>query len=387
MIKIYQNGNEFISDNIDFFNKNKSEINIFFDYAPLINEFSRNKFLIKIKDEDNYLFLMYINPYNLVLYGDNRLSYLAANTLCDYNLEFSSILAQKDLALEFLFHYENRLGGSHELKYDSDLFSIFDYTKGSIKTLELAGGCFWCVSKPYYEYEGVNRVISGFAGGKTINPSYDDVKLQLTGHRETILIEYDSDIITYKELLDIYFSAIDPYDDGGQFIDRGESYTLAIFSDDIDVVNYAKAQIKEAEMLSQRKCYIGLLSEQVFYKAEEYHQDFALKEQEKMKQELASSGRSDKLFDFNFNVAEGMNILTTLFGKRLVLEDISFYDGPITMQYLPYGGIQSVYGFNLIINTKNGLIVPKSVIYDGVRYDTNEFVKINRNLVNLVLPN
>ena len=127
MFKIYQNGNEFISDNIEIFNKNQNELKLFCENANLIDEFSRDKFLIKFSNDDKYLFVLYIKPYNLLLYGDSSLSYLAANTLCDYNLVFSSVLANKELALEFLYHYENRLGGNHEIEYNDDSFSIFSY--------------------------------------------------------------------------------------------------------------------------------------------------------------------------------------------------------------------------------------------------------------------
>ena len=94
------------------------------------------------------------------------------------------------------------------------------------------------------------------------------------------------------------------------------------------------------------------------------------------------------MFDFNkdnFNL--GDDIETTLFGKSLILKSIQQNDGPVTLQYLPYGGIQSVFGYNLIINTRQGFIIPSYVIYDGVEYKTRDFVIKFKNLINLVLPN
>ena len=154
-----------------------------------------------------------------------------------------------------------------------------------------AGGCFWCMAKPYYEYDGVIKVVSGYAGGEEINPTYEDVKSGKTGHRETILIEYNPSIITYEELLTIYLDTIDPYDADGQFIDRGFNYTCAIFTDDIDEITLAKSKITQLETESKCKTFIPILPTPVFYKAEEYHQDYAIKNPKKMDLELIKSGR------------------------------------------------------------------------------------------------
>ena len=96
---------------------------------------------------------------------------------------------------------------------------------------------------------------------------------------------------------------------------------------------------------------------------------------------------NNELFDFNQNVVKNQDIYTTLYGKLLILKKVEFYDGPITLQYLPYGGIQSVFNYNLIINTKSGLIIPKYVIYDDKKYQLKDFLIKYKNLVNLVLPN
>ena len=105
------------------------------------------------------------------------------------------------------------------------------------KVAMFAGGCFWCISKPYYECDGVISVYSGYAGGDEVNPTYSDVKSGKTSHRETIKIIYDSNVISYSELLDIYFESINPFDGEGQFIDRGFNYTCAIFTYDIEEIN------------------------------------------------------------------------------------------------------------------------------------------------------
>src|SRR5699024_5517557 len=92
-----------------------------------------------------------------------------------------------------------------------------------------AGGCFWCMVKPFDEWDGVISVISGFTGGHISNPTYKQVKTGNTGHYEAVEITYDPQIITYEEILSIYWQQIDPTDDGGQFHDRGDMYRTAIF--------------------------------------------------------------------------------------------------------------------------------------------------------------
>lgn len=162
---------------------------------------------------------------------------------------------------------------------------------GTIKQALFAGGCFWCMAKPYYEYDGIRKVISGYAGGDEVNPTYEEVKGGLTHHKETVLLEYDSNVISFKELLDIYFDTIDPFDEYGQFIDRGDNYTCAIFTDDAEERKIIAEYIDKIEREFKRKVQVKVLNRTVFYKAEEYHQDYALKNPEAMEKEEEISGR------------------------------------------------------------------------------------------------
>lgn len=155
----------------------------------------------------------------------------------------------------------------------------------------LAGGCFWCMSKPYYEYQGIKKVFSGYSGGVEKNPTYEDVKNQKTSHRECIKLIYDKNIISYKEILDIYFETIDPYDDGGQFIDRGESYTTALFYNNQKMKRKILDYISEFEKKQNKKVAVKVLKETKFYIAEEYHQDYCIKYPKLMEKELKESGR------------------------------------------------------------------------------------------------
>jgi peptide-methionine (S)-S-oxide reductase len=92
-----------------------------------------------------------------------------------------------------------------------------------------AGGCFWCMVKPFDQWDGIDRVISGYSGGHIENPTYKDVKSGTSGHYEVVQITFDPSIFSYEKLLEIYWQQIDPTDDGGQFHDRGDSYRTAIF--------------------------------------------------------------------------------------------------------------------------------------------------------------
>ena len=159
-----------------------------------------------------------------------------------------------------------------------------------MKEAYFAGGCFWCVT-PIYKLYGVEKVICGYAGGDEVNPTYEQVKHQETGHRETIKLVYDPERVTYEKLLDIYFANVDPFDAQGQFIDKGFSYTLAIFYTDPEEKEKAAAKIGRIEADSGKKVQVQLLPYKNFYEAEEYHQDYYLKNPEAFEKEMKESGR------------------------------------------------------------------------------------------------
>ena len=153
-----------------------------------------------------------------------------------------------------------------------------------------AGGCFWCVT-PIYKMYGVDKVVCGYSGGDEVNPTYEDVKHQKTGHRETIMLEYDPEKVSYSKLLDIFFANVDPFDSEGQFIDKGFSYTLAIYYNNDDEKNMAKERIDKLQVDSGKEVYVALEPFKSFYEAEEYHQDYYLKNPEAFEKELIESGR------------------------------------------------------------------------------------------------
>ena len=161
----------------------------------------------------------------------------------------------------------------------------------NMKQAYFAGGCFWCITPTFQEMEGVTTVTSGYSGGEEVDPTYEDVKYQRTGHRETIRIAYDEDLVSYAQLLDIFLSGVDPFDEGGQFIDRGHSYTLAVYHCSESQRQVAEAGIRALEAESGQAVYISVEPFKSFYRAEEEHQDYYLKHPEEFRQELIDSGR------------------------------------------------------------------------------------------------
>lgn len=158
-------------------------------------------------------------------------------------------------------------------------------------TAYFAGGCFWCITPTFQEMDGVRKVISGYSGGKEKDPTYLDVKHQVTGHRETIRIDYDETLVTYGQLLQIFLDGVDPFDEGGQYIDRGHSYTLAVYYQTDEEQHLTHRAIHSLEKASGQKVYVSVEPFQSFYTAEEEHQDYYLKHPEEFRQELIDSGR------------------------------------------------------------------------------------------------
>ena len=165
-----------------------------------------------------------------------------------------------------------------------------------MKKAYFAGGCFWCVT-PIYKMYGVDKVVCGYSGGDEPDPTYADVKAQKTGHRETIMLEYDPEKVSYDMLLEIYFANVDPFDPEGQFIDKGFSYTLAIYYTCEEERALANARIDSLEAESGKKVWVSLEPFRNFYEAEEYHQDYYLKNPEAFERELIESGRKKKAED------------------------------------------------------------------------------------------
>lgn len=161
------------------------------------------------------------------------------------------------------------------------------------ETAIFAGGCFWCMVKPFDEMSGVVEVISGYTGGRTTDPTYDDVCRGESGHYEAVEIRYNPTEVTYSDLLDVYFRQIDPTDEDGQFNDRGESYKPAIFyttEAQRELANEAIATLEESGQFD-KPIAVEVLPGVTFYRAEDYHQDFYKKESSHYSKYRKGSGR------------------------------------------------------------------------------------------------
>jgi len=148
-----------------------------------------------------------------------------------------------------------------------------------------AGGCFWCMEHPFEELKGVKEVISGYSGGKFENPTYNQVASGKTDHAESVQIKYDPSVISYRELLEVYWRQTDPTDPRGQFSDRGYQYRPAIFYHNEKQRLLAEKSKENLEKSGLFKKKIATLIQKYrkFYRAEEYHQDFYKKDKKSIK--------------------------------------------------------------------------------------------------------
>jgi len=144
------------------------------------------------------------------------------------------------------------------------------------ETIVLAGGCFWCLEHDLEKLEGVEDAVSGYSGGHVASPSYRQVSSGNTGHREVVEVTFDSRILPLEELLQAFWRNVDPLDNGGQFCDRGEQYTSAIFVATPQQRQVAEASLEAAQaQLADQPIITPILDASPFYPAEDYHQNYA----------------------------------------------------------------------------------------------------------------
>ncbi|MFL2062713.1 peptide-methionine (S)-S-oxide reductase MsrA [Latilactobacillus sakei] len=148
------------------------------------------------------------------------------------------------------------------------------------ETAIFAGGCFWCMIHPFDQQPGIIKVVSGYTGGHVANPTYEQVCSHTTGHTEAVEITFDPAVISYAELVEIYWCQTDPTDAMGQFQDRGDSYRPVIFvnSDQQRVIAEASKEKLIASGRFNEPIVTQIEAAKPFYPAEEYHQDFYKKE-------------------------------------------------------------------------------------------------------------
>ena len=157
-----------------------------------------------------------------------------------------------------------------------------------------AGGCFWCIEPVFEALPGVFGAVSGYSGGVEEAPRYEDVKAQRTGHRETVCVEYDDERVSFGELLEAYLGSVDPFDDGGQFIDRGRSYTLAVYFTSEEERLAVLQRLEKLEREAGKPPCVSVEAFRSFWRAEEDHQDYYRKNPEAFQRELEESGRQKR---------------------------------------------------------------------------------------------
>ena len=184
------------------------------------------------------------------------------------------------------------------MKYFLPLIITFSILINPVNTLAeeliLAGGCFWCLEHDLESLKGINYVQSGYSGGNSQNPTYENHE----GHQEVILVNYDSKLLSLAEILRLYLRNIDPLDGKGQFCDRGDSYRPVIFfkdaTEESDAINATFSASNELKVPLE-KISVELKSKGQFWLAEEYHQNFADRNELKYKFYRFSCGRDQRL--------------------------------------------------------------------------------------------
>jgi peptide-methionine (S)-S-oxide reductase len=158
-----------------------------------------------------------------------------------------------------------------------------------------AGGCFWCMEPPFDALPGVKSTIAGYTGGHKKNPTYEEVSDGVTGHTEVVQVTYDPTVVSYEKLLDVYWRNVDPFDARGQFCDKGDQYRAEIFYHDEHQRRRAEASKAAVEKQLKRPVAVRLSGAVEFYPAEEYHQDYYLKNPTRYKFYRSRCGRDARL--------------------------------------------------------------------------------------------
>lgn len=169
-----------------------------------------------------------------------------------------------------------------------------------LETAIFAGGCFWCMERPFESLDGVVDVISGYTGGHQPDPSYQDVSSGESGHLEAVRIRYDPSRVSFETLLEVFWRQIDPTDDGGSFVDRGDQYCSAIFYTTDAQKELAESSRRQLEASGRfdRPVATGIVPASTFYPAEDYHQKFHAKNPARYMAYRMQSGRDRFIRDF-----------------------------------------------------------------------------------------
>ena len=175
------------------------------------------------------------------------------------------------------------------------IISLNNLSMADEKKAYFAGGCFWCVEEAFEQTSGVIKAISGYTGGHVKNPTYEQVTYKNTGHYEAVEVTYDPKIVSYEELLDVFWKNIDPYDAQGQFCDKGSSYLAAVFYQNDDEKNAFENSKKRLGKSDIANFATHIKKLDIFYPAEDYHQDYYKKNPIRYKLYKNGCGRVERL--------------------------------------------------------------------------------------------
>lgn len=160
-----------------------------------------------------------------------------------------------------------------------------------------AGGCFWCMEHPFEKLDGVSAVVSGYIGGIKKFPTYKEVSAGGTGHTEAVKIWYETDVVSYEKLLEVFWMQIDPTDAGGQFVDRGSQYRSGIFylTDEQKMLATKSRDALAASNRFDKPIVTEITQATTFYRAEEYHQNYYKRNPLRYRYYRSGSGRDNFL--------------------------------------------------------------------------------------------
>jgi peptide-methionine (S)-S-oxide reductase len=175
-------------------------------------------------------------------------------------------------------------------------FAVSDASAQKLEKATFAGGCFWCMEEALDGANGVRLSMSGYIGGSRKNPTYEEVSAGNTGHAEAVEVTYDPSKVTYTQLLDVFWKNIDPTAGDRQFCDVGEQYRPAIFYHNAEQKRLAEASLRALEASGKfKKIAVQIAPATEFYAAEDYHQDYYLKNPLRYKYYKFSCGRAQTL--------------------------------------------------------------------------------------------
>lgn len=191
------------------------------------------------------------------------------------------------------------LGLSGLLLLGSGSAASGDVTQGNLAKATFAGGCFWCMEPPYDKLEGVASTTSGYTGGHKLNPTYEEVSAGGTGHAEAVEVLYDPGRISYEQLLKVFWRNIDPTVSDRQFCDKGDQYRPAIYyhtPEQRRLAEQSRMALEKSKPFPQ-PILTGIAEANDFYPAEEYHQNFYMKNPLRYKLYRYHCGRDQRLED------------------------------------------------------------------------------------------